>query len=117
MNAPIGTTAQPQSVARRFHLHLPLRYRPAGEERWYDGITENISASGVLFRARHVFGPETPVEISLALPLEESKPSTVSVHYTGAIVRLELPRESNQLPALGAKFFHHQISGQLPAEA
>src|ERR1019366_1401637 len=42
----------PPFRARRFNLHLPLRYRPLGEKSWRPGTTENISRSGLLFQAQ-----------------------------------------------------------------
>ena len=35
--------------AKRFDLHLPMKYRFVGESGWHTGTTENISRSGMLF--------------------------------------------------------------------
>jgi hypothetical protein len=35
--------------AQRYPLHIPLKYRPSGTPNWWEGRTENISRSGVLF--------------------------------------------------------------------
>src|SRR5262249_35596021 len=43
--------------AQRFNLHLPLKYRLLGENAWRDGTTENISRSGMLFRAEELIPP------------------------------------------------------------
>ena len=48
----------PPFRARRFNLHLPLRYRPLGEENWRPGTTENISRSGLLFLAQELLQSE-----------------------------------------------------------
>lgn len=78
------TLSEPR--APRFPILLPLRYRPAGEENWREGITENISRSGVLFRASAPIGPKTPVEIELQLPGTGER-AGAQVRVRGQIVR------------------------------
>ncbi len=56
--------------AQRFNLHLPLKYRPLGEDDWRDGTTENISRSGMLFRAEESLPANVQLEINLVLPAE-----------------------------------------------
>src|SRR5215472_649367 len=46
-----GRQPYPPSRAQRFQLHLPLKYRRLGEKLWHEGTTENISRSGMLFKA------------------------------------------------------------------
>ena len=53
--------------ALRFPLRLPLRYRAVAEGTWREGLTENISRSGVLFRAQDLLQVSTPVELSFRL--------------------------------------------------
>ena len=36
--------------ARRLRLHTPLRYRAKGQTLWREGVIDNLSQSGVLFR-------------------------------------------------------------------
>lgn len=38
--------------ARRLRLHTPLRYRARGQTLWKEGVIDNLSQSGVLFRAK-----------------------------------------------------------------
>ena len=45
------------SRAQRFNLNLPLKYRLVGEGNWRKGTTENISRSGMLFRAEEMVSP------------------------------------------------------------
>jgi hypothetical protein len=54
--------------ARRMPLRLSLRYRRVGEDAWHDSVTQNISRSGVLFRADSDVDPDVMVEIELHLP-------------------------------------------------
>jgi len=53
--------------AERFAIHLPVRYREPHSPGWFEGETENISGSGVLFRTESVLRPKTTVEIRLTL--------------------------------------------------
>jgi hypothetical protein len=52
--------------AVRFPLSLPIRVITDGGE--YDATTENISASGVLFRSDHDLGVDRRVEFLLKMP-------------------------------------------------
>jgi len=53
--------------AQRFAVRMPLRYRPAGQAEWQTGSTENISRTGVLFRAERRMEVNTRVEMILDL--------------------------------------------------
>src|SRR5215813_4306965 len=50
-HATPGRSQFPPARAQRFQLHLPLKYRRLGEKIWHEGTTENISRSGMLFKA------------------------------------------------------------------
>ena len=111
----------PPFRARRFNLHLPLRYRPVGEKTWRPGTTENISRSGLLFRATETLQPNAQLEINLVLPVEIAGIAATEVVCRGEVVRSEgaKPGEAGKLnPALAAKIlqyhFHH---GAKAAEA
>ena len=111
----------PPFRARRFNLHLPLRYRPVGEKTWRPGTTENISRSGLLFRATETLLPSAQLEINLVLPVEIAGIAATEVVCRGEVVRSETakPGEAGKLnPALAAKIlqyhFHH---GAKAAEA
>src|ERR1022692_416294 len=73
--------------ARRFNLHLPLRYRPLGEKSWRPGTTENISRSGLLFQAQELLHPHAQLEISLVLPAEIAGLAATEVICRGEVVR------------------------------
>jgi PAS domain S-box-containing protein len=77
----------PPFRARRFNLHLPLRYRPLGEKSWRPGTTENISRSGLLFQAQELLLPNALLEISLVLPPEIAGLAATEVLCRGEVVR------------------------------
>jgi PAS domain S-box-containing protein len=93
--------------ARRFNLHLPLRYRPLGETAWRPGTTENISRSGLLFRAQEMMQPNAQLEINLVLPPEIAGLPATEVVCRGEIVRSMGGAEVN--PALAAKILQYHF--------
>ncbi len=110
-----GALAEPKKIppfrARRFNLHLPLRYRPLGEQSWRPGTTENISRSGLLFRSQELLLPNVQVEINLVLPAEIAGLSATEVVCRGEVVRSIGAQGKEVSPALAAKIlqyhFHH----------
>ena len=85
--------------ARRFALHLSLRYRSIGAAQWREGRIENISRSGVLFWTEHPLEVDTRLEMSFVLPLIDTPPGIVC---RGHIVRTVLPNGHNAPPGLAA---------------
>jgi hypothetical protein len=78
-----------RSVARRYELEVPLRYRRSGDPSWRSGRTVNASRTGVLFQTSgEPVDAGTQMELQLEL-LGESRQATV--HCTGAVVRCERP--------------------------
>jgi len=97
--------------AQRFNLHLPLKYRQIGDLNWRVGTTENISRSGLLFRAEQVISPSAQVEINLVLPPEIAGLSSAEVICRGEVVRTVEAETPAMSPALAARIlqyhFHH----------
>lgn len=85
--------------ALRFPLELPLRYRSAGDTRWREARTENISRSGVLFRTDDLVDIDTEVEMIVVLPV---RPTPSAVLCRGRIVRTVLPAGVERHPGLAA---------------
>jgi hypothetical protein len=110
-----GKVRVPSFRAQRYQLQLPLRYRPMGEDAWRKGTTENISRSGVLFRAQETMPARAQLEISLVLPPEIAGLSTAEVVCRGEIVRAVEPDFSGN-PALAAKIlqYHFQHGSHIP---
>src|SRR5271170_2245655 len=72
--------------AVRFPLTLPIRVITDNGE--YDATTENISASGVLFRSNQDLGVDRKVEFLLTMPAEVIGTETdVTLHCFGRVVR------------------------------
>jgi PAS domain S-box-containing protein len=102
--------------AQRFNLHLPLKYRLLGEHDWRKGTTENISRSGMLFRAEEIIPPNAQLEINLVLPAEIAGLSAAEVVCRGEVVRALKPETPTMHPALAAKIlqYHFQHGTQVP---
>ena len=49
-------------------LQLPVLYRAIGEHEWHGGMTENISAFGVVIRADDLTLPTDAVTVIISLP-------------------------------------------------
>lgn len=95
--------------ARRFNLHLPLRYRPLGEKSWRPGTTENISRSGLLFQAQEMLRPTEQLEISLVLPAEIAGLAATEVICRGEVVRSIEAQGQGVSPALAAKILQYHF--------
>src|SRR5712671_1271461 len=99
----------PPFRARRFNLHLPLRYRLLGEQRWLQGTTENISRSGLLFQAEEMLQPNAQLEINLVLPAEIAGLAATEVVCRGEVVRTIGTPGSGVSPALAAKILQYHF--------
>jgi PAS domain S-box-containing protein len=95
--------------AKRFNLHVPLKYRLVGEGGWRQGTTENISRSGMLFRAEEMIPPRAQLEINFVLPAEIAGLSAAEVVCRGEIVRALKPEQPTMGPALAAKILQYRF--------
>jgi len=86
--------------AERFAIRLPVRYREPHSSGWFEGETENISGSGVLFRTESLLSPKTTVEMRLALPVALKDEAPCEIVCKGIIVRLEQSDIRGMQPAL-----------------
>jgi hypothetical protein len=87
-----------------------MKYRPVGQTGWREGTTENISRSGVLFRAPDLLEPNTPVEMRVALPVGPTPEQFPQVLCTGRIVRTVVGVSRNEpYPALAASIIGYQL--------
>jgi len=92
--------------APRLPLNLQLRYRSVGAVRWHEGRVENISRSGVLFRATELVDVDAQVEITLLIPVQ---PSASAIVCRGRIVRTVLPGGSERRPGLAATISRYRF--------
>jgi len=98
--------------ARRFPVRISLCYRPPGDPQWYEGQTENMSHSGVLFRADHLMPLQTPIEMLLELPIELGAGQHTKVICRGRVIRTEPAADAyaSSQPALAATIVGYRIA-------
>jgi len=91
--------------ARRFPLTLPIRCRRAGEEGWVEGVTINISSSGVLFHTTEPLDVDTHVEMSIVLGASRARAG--ELRCDGHIVRIE--SGDSPTPSIAAAFSRYDL--------
>jgi hypothetical protein len=92
----------PAPRAQRRVLQVLVRYRPAGDAAWREGRSENISRSGVLFRADCFVSPETPIEMVLTLGGEFGGDAAGTLICHGRVVRIEAGSDDDPRAAIAA---------------
>jgi len=108
--------------ATRFPVQVPFRYRRAGELEWSQGTTENMSCSGVLFRAQQLLSPDISLEMRFVLPQELAGRASEEVACNGYVVRAVEPSRPGEPPALASKlldciFIHPpDVLSRMPGE-
>src|SRR5487761_1086537 len=75
--------------ATRFSMEMPIRYRRAGEKGWHEGVTENMSRSGALFRSDCTMERDSELQMGFILPVEAPGGSGAEVECRGRVVRVE----------------------------
>ena len=102
------TMAAMLSRAQRFVLQLPIRYKKIGDRSWFEGKTENMSRSGVLFRADRVLKPRAAILMSLTLPLSAKGSGRAEVLCRGSVVRTVAAAGTNP-PSVAATIQRYRL--------
>jgi hypothetical protein len=84
--------------AVRTSLSAPVRFRPEGQQEWVEGVTCNISRSGILIQSSQKLPSDTPIEITFMLRRKGDNP----VQVTAQVVRIEEPEGA--MPRIAARF-------------
>lgn len=103
---------EPHRIPRapRFSIPIAILYRTPADATWLDGWTENISRSGVLFRAHHDIGPDTLVEMLMEIPNWIATPVSGPAICRGRIVRAERPSPREDRPAVAARILEYTVT-------
>ena len=105
----MGIRANHLPRAERYAIPIAILYRSPGEADWQPGMTENISRSGVLFRADRHLEPNTPLEIMLDLPTIVAAASAPGAAVRrGRVVRAVPPSMLERRSAVAAAFVDFQ---------
>ena len=93
---------------------MPVRYRAFGGDDWHEGSTENMSRTGLLFRADRLLPLSTPIEMLVTLPIG---PGGSEIRCRGRVVRAVPSAAPDSLPALATTIsaYHFLRSSGSPA--
>ena len=75
--------------AQRFSLRMPILFRLVGEAKWQQGLTANISRTGVLFTSTMTMKAQTALEMKLVFPAEIVGQDAGRVLCRGEVVRAD----------------------------
>lgn len=96
--------------AERYPIRMSVRYREPRGRVWFEGKTENISRSGVLFRTKSVLSPRTTLEMRLVLPAFIKDEVPCEIHCKGVVVRTEQSSIRGAPPALAVTIQHYRFA-------
>jgi hypothetical protein len=74
---------------RRLRHSVPVQFRVSGSDEWLEGVTENISRTGLLFRGGVPLEVGCSLELILEMPREVAGEDGVRVVCEGSLVRVE----------------------------
>jgi len=99
--------------ARRFALHLPVYFRVPHSPTWLEGMTENISYTGVLLLSTHPVVPDTSLELRLQLAVGPKLNNASEIRCKGAVVRVEQRNAPETPVALAVSISDYRIVRQV----
>jgi hypothetical protein len=105
----VNTASAEVSRARRYEIGTLIRYRVRGEREWHEGMTENISISGVLIRTRQSLNPKTSIEMRFYLPIELDGECAAEVFCRGLVIRSSKCRFPAGTVTIAAKIVHSRF--------
>jgi hypothetical protein len=101
--------------APRVPITTRVRYREPGDAEWIEGLTENISRSGILFRGQRIGEPRAALELIVTLP-ETGDGSAGRALCDGHIVRLVSPDGSGPT-SFAAKISSYRFVGRFAGQS
>ena len=83
----------------RRHAHVvPVQYRVAGSAEWLSGTSENLSRSGVLFRAESRVEEGAAIEVELEMPQDITGDAQTKVVCRAKVARLTVVEATSKKP-------------------
>lgn len=99
--------------ARRYEIGTAIRFRVRGEREWHEGLTENISVSGLLIRAGRALEPRTAIEMRFFLPVELDGECAAEVFCRGFVIRSSKCRIPAGTYTIAARIMHSRFLRQI----
>lgn len=95
--------------ATRIRIETPVRFRAVGQSGWCEGMTFNLSQSGVIFRSDRLMETDSLIQMAFALPPEVAGRAGTRTEVTcrGQIVRTVMPATRDGCPHLAAKILDY----------
>ena len=110
----MNQAASERRDARRTPMQTLLRYREIGNADWSEGVTENISRSGILFRGRQMGEARAALEMVVIFPETADGPGGRAL-CSGHIVRM-VSRDGSAA-SFAARISSCRIVGRLAKDA
>lgn len=98
--------------ARRLKLIVPIRFRVKNMSTWYQGTTENISQSGVLFHGPQPLPANALIEMVFEMPEEISGQKNSNVLCQGRVIRSKDARDTEDGVGLAASILDYKFLHQ-----
>lgn len=95
--------------APRFNIEIPFYFRRRGEGDWREGMIDNISRSGVLFRTGEPLAADEAIEMHFALPLQIAGRPGAVVACRGQVVRTVPADSPDALPGFAATISRYRF--------
>lgn len=108
-----STTNTEVPRARRYEIGTSIRFRARGEREWHEGLTENISVSGLLIRTGRALDPRTAIEMRFFLPVELDGECAAEVFCRGAVIRSSKCRIPAGSYIVAARIMHSRFLRQM----
>ncbi|MGH9452724.1 MAG: PilZ domain-containing protein [Terriglobia bacterium] len=115
MKENIGLTTESTPRPGRYPVKTAIRFRIRGEDEWHQGITEDISRTGVFLRSSFLPDMGAKVEMVLSLPAEVRGRSAAEVFGQGRIVRQTQALSVDQQPGVAATIDRYRLARKGPA--
>lgn len=100
--------------ARRFDTVIPISYREVGSREWQQGVSVNISTSGVLFRPAARLRPQAELEIKFMLPVAIRGDTPAEIRCRGTAVREAHDSARKGAPMIAVAIARHRFVRQEP---
>lgn len=112
-NEVSGSTNPEIPRARRYEIGTAIRFRVRGEREWQEGLTENISVSGLLIRSGRALDPRTAIEMRFFLPVELDGECAAEVFCRGFVIRSSKCRIPAGTWTIAARIMHSRFLRQM----
>ena len=93
--------------AERITCECLMSFRPMGQLDWAQGMTVNISPSGVLFRSSERVGVNILVQMTYVLPKQIPGRGGEVVSCKGKVVRISPPTVNDCQAHMGARILDY----------